>query len=38
MTGERQSGNGGENVGLTVFNYLIADILAYDGLGWLIAH
>jgi hypothetical protein len=38
MTGERQSGDGGENVGLTVFSYLIAGMLAYGGLGWLVAH
>jgi ATP synthase protein I len=39
MTGKRpQQGDGGQNVGMTVFSYLLAGMLAYGGLGWLIAH
>ena len=39
MTSERpQSGDGGQNVGMTVFSYLLAGMLAYGGIGWLIAH
>ena len=39
MTGKRpQSGDGGRNVGMTVFSYLLAGMLVYGGLGWLIAH
>ena len=39
MTGKRPpQGDGGQNVGMTVFSYLLAGMLAYGGLGWLIAH
>ena len=39
MTGRRPpQGDGGQNVGMTVFSYLLAGMLAYGGLGWLIAH
>jgi F0F1-type ATP synthase assembly protein I len=39
MTGERPPpADGGQNVGMTVFSYLLAGMLAYGGLGWLIAH
>ena len=31
-------GDGGQNVGMTVFSYLLAGMLVYGGLGWLIAH
>ena len=34
----RPSGDGGQNVGMTVFSYPLAGMLAYGGLGWLIAH
>ena len=39
MTGRRPpQGDGGQNVGMTVFSYLLAGMLAYGGLGWLVAH
>jgi F0F1-type ATP synthase assembly protein I len=39
MTAKRpQRGDGGENVGLTIFSYLLSGMLVYGGLGWLIAH
>ena len=39
MTGKRpQQGDGGQNIGMTVFSYLLAGMLAYGGIGWLIAH
>ena len=39
MTGKRPpSGDGGENVGLTIFSYLLSGMLFYGGLGWLISH
>ena len=39
MTGDRPpSGDGGQNAGMTVFSYLLAGMLAYGGIGWLIAH
>ena len=39
MTGKRPpQGDGGQNVGMTVFSYLLAGMVAYGGLGWLIAH
>ena len=39
MTGKRPpQGDGGQNVGMTVFSYLLAGMLAYGGLGWMIAH
>ena len=31
------SGDGGQNVGLTVFSYLLSGMLVYGGLGWLIS-
>jgi len=38
MTGERPAqGDGGQNLGMTVFSYLLAGMLAYGGIGWLIA-
>ena len=39
MTGKRPpSGDGGENIGLTIFSYLLSGMLLYGGLGWLISH
>ena len=39
MTGQRPArGDGGQNAGMTVFSYLLAGMLAYGGLGWLVAH
>lgn len=39
MTGKRPpEGDGGQNVGMTVFSYLLAGMVAYGGIGWLIAH
>ena len=39
MTGKRPpSGDGGENVGLTILSYLFSGMLLYGGLGWLISH
>jgi len=31
------SGDGGQNVGMTVFSYLLSGMLVYGGLGWLIS-
>jgi ATP synthase protein I len=31
-------GGGGENEGWAVFSYLIAGMIFYGGLGWLIGH
>jgi hypothetical protein len=31
------TGDGGQNVGLTIFSYLLSGMLVYGGLGWLIA-
>jgi F0F1-type ATP synthase assembly protein I len=30
-------GSGGENAGWTLFSYLIAGMIVYGGLGWLVA-
>ena len=30
--------DGGQNVGWTIFGYLISGMLVYGGLGWLISH
>ena len=39
MTGKRPPpGDGGENIGLTIFSYLLSGMLLYGGLGWLISH
>ena len=39
MTGKQPpSGDGGENVSLTILSYLFSGMLVYGGLGWLIAH
>jgi F0F1-type ATP synthase assembly protein I len=38
MTDKQPSGDGGQNVGLTIFSYLLSGMLVYGGLGWLIAH
>jgi hypothetical protein len=35
MSKQPPPGDGGQNVGLTVFSYLISGMLAYGGLGWL---
>ncbi|HUZ37836.1 MAG TPA: hypothetical protein VMV17_16060 [Streptosporangiaceae bacterium] len=37
-TGGRPEPPGGENPGWTIFSYLIAGMLVYGGLGWLIGH
>ena len=38
MTDKRPpSGDGGQNVGMTVFSYLLSGMLVYGGLGWLIS-
>jgi ATP synthase protein I len=34
----RQTGDGGQNIGLSIFSYLLSGMLVYGGLGWLIAH
>ena len=31
------SGDGGQNVGMTVFSYLLSGMVVYGGLGWLIS-
>ncbi len=31
------SGDGGQNVGFTIFSYLLSGMLVYGGLGWLIS-
>jgi F0F1-type ATP synthase assembly protein I len=36
--GPRGRGSGGENAGWTLFSYLIAGMIVYGGLGWLVAH
>ena len=39
MTGKRPPPkDGGENIGLTIFSYLLSGMLLYGGLGWLISH
>jgi ATP synthase protein I len=32
------SGSDGQNAGWTIFSYLIAGMIFYGGLGWLIGH
>jgi hypothetical protein len=32
------SGSSGQNAGWTIFSYLIAGMVFYGGLGWLIGH
>jgi F0F1-type ATP synthase assembly protein I len=34
----RQPGDGGQNIGMSIFSYLLSGMLVYGGLGWLIAH
>jgi F0F1-type ATP synthase assembly protein I len=31
-------GDGGQNASWTIFSYLLAGMVAYGGIGWLIAH
>ena len=31
------SGDGGQNLGMTVFSYLLSGMVVYGGLGWLIS-
>jgi ATP synthase protein I len=39
MTDKRPpSGDGGQNVGMSIFSYLLSGMLVYGGLAWLIAH
>jgi F0F1-type ATP synthase assembly protein I len=33
----RQPGDGGQNIGLNIFSYLLSGMLVYGGLGWLIS-
>ena len=33
----RQPGDGGQNIGMSIFSYLLSGILVYGGLGWLIS-
>jgi len=38
-TGEpRQPPDGGQNIGWTIFGYLISGMFVYGGLGWVIGH
>jgi len=38
-TGEpRQPPDGGQNIGWTIFGYLISGMFVYGGLGWVIRH
>ena len=34
----RPPADGGQNLGWTIFGYLISGMLVYGGLGWLIGH
>ena len=33
----RQPGDGGQNIGMSIFSYLLSGMLVYGGLGWLIS-
>jgi F0F1-type ATP synthase assembly protein I len=38
MTGERPPpADGGQNIGMSIFSYLLSGMLVYGGLGWLIS-
>jgi len=38
MTDKRQQpGDGGQNIGMSIFSYLLSGMLVYGGLGWLIS-
>jgi F0F1-type ATP synthase assembly protein I len=33
----QQPGDGGQNIGMSIFSYLLSGMLVYGGLGWLVS-
>jgi len=33
----RRQGDGGQNIGMSIFSYLLSGMLVYGGLGWLVS-